>query len=302
MKRVVTSSMVAHLWANQSQADARTATNNMFFNGDTIYSYGHHFPMARHVKTLDGHAIVLMTMRTYSNTTSNHLREVRQAIRHLTVIDCVNPTANYPREHTENLLAIRKECFETLTKATRSRTYTEWLLQSADNLARQHAAYRRAFGLELDAALVIEANWKVQVAGRVAAQKELAKEQAKQRAEREAKHKLEAIADLEKWKLGEIYHRSGFGNYSLPIALRLSENKEDIETSAGASVPATHARRIWKLILKIRANGTPYQRNGHTEHVGNFSVDSIAVDGTLVAGCHTITFEAMQELAGKLGW
>ena len=65
---------------------------------------------------------------------------------------------------------------------------------------------------------------------------------------------------------------------------------------------ARNAKRIWNLILKIRATSVPYQRNGHTEHVGTFSVDSIAVDGTLVAGCHTITFEAMQELAGKLGW
>ena len=42
--------MVAHLWAHKSQDFARNPGHNFYFHGDTIYSYGSHFPVARHVE------------------------------------------------------------------------------------------------------------------------------------------------------------------------------------------------------------------------------------------------------------
>ena len=36
---------VAHAWANQTHEAMRGC--NVFFEGDTIFSYGHHFPIAR---------------------------------------------------------------------------------------------------------------------------------------------------------------------------------------------------------------------------------------------------------------
>ena len=38
--------MVAHLWAHKSQDFARNPGHNFYFHGDTIYSYGSHFPVA----------------------------------------------------------------------------------------------------------------------------------------------------------------------------------------------------------------------------------------------------------------
>jgi hypothetical protein len=66
-RHVYSHDMVAHLWAHQSQDSARTANGNFFFTGDTIYSYGHHFPIARHVG-----GVVLFTTRGYSVTTAGH--------------------------------------------------------------------------------------------------------------------------------------------------------------------------------------------------------------------------------------
>lgn len=64
--------MVAHLWAHQAQDSARIGgRGNFYFEGDTIYSYGSHFPIARHVETKRGRA-VLFTTRDYSVTTSGH--------------------------------------------------------------------------------------------------------------------------------------------------------------------------------------------------------------------------------------
>lgn len=67
------------------------------------------------------------------------------------------------------------------------------------------------------------------------------------------------------------------------------------------SWPLEHGKRLWPIIRRVMASGTPYQRNGHTEHVGNFAVSQIDVDGTLYAGCHTIPFAELARIAGQLG-
>jgi hypothetical protein len=187
-----------------------------------------------------------------------------------------------------------------LDKALRSRNYTAWYTAQAENQAAQHEAYRTTFGRSfLAKALALTDDWRDQAKVRVDAQKAQAKERRKQALEHERLQHIEIMADLAKWKEGEIVSRSF---YNTPIALRLSSNGESIETSRGAEVPVAHARRIWKLVQGIRSTGQTYTRNGHTEHVGAFKVDSIDYRGTLVAGCHVIEFAAMAELAARLNW
>src|SRR4051794_17602476 len=79
MRTVVDSREVAHLWAHRAQEHARDRGGKLYFNGDTIYSYGEHFPIARHVYHGDQH-IVLFTCMGYSNTTSRHKRRVLSAL------------------------------------------------------------------------------------------------------------------------------------------------------------------------------------------------------------------------------
>lgn len=309
MKRVVNSSMVAHLWANQVQSDARNATGSMFFEGDTIYSYGRHFPIARHTKALDGRAIALFTTRRHSVTTAKHIGEVRRALRGRSegVLECTHVNCALTTGRA-NLQGMREECLEKLEKASRARSYTAMYLRQAEALVVNHLAYRTAFGLELDEPLTISEEWKKDAKGRVEAQKALEVERKRQADIQGQQRRVTLLADLEQWKTGDIVYRSGFSEVPTALRARYAEHvtgqtlPDTIQTSRGAEVPATHARRIWGLINKIRATGVPYQRNGHSEHVGQFTVDSITTDGTLVAGCHTITFEAMAELAGKLGW
>jgi len=67
MRTVYPADMVAHLWAHKSQDYARNPGHNFYFHGDTIYSYGSHFPVARHV-TRRGRSAVLFTTRSYSRS------------------------------------------------------------------------------------------------------------------------------------------------------------------------------------------------------------------------------------------
>ena len=79
-KHVFDTGEIPHLWAHRTQEDARNRQGNLYFTGDTIYSYGSHFPIARHVTNDAGQRAVLFTTATYSVTTSSHCSAVRSAI------------------------------------------------------------------------------------------------------------------------------------------------------------------------------------------------------------------------------
>jgi hypothetical protein len=83
-KHVFDTGEIPHLWAHKVQDSARNAQGNLYFENETIYSYGSHFPIARHVvdnltkKT--SRPAVLFTTRGYSVTTNRHISAVRSAI------------------------------------------------------------------------------------------------------------------------------------------------------------------------------------------------------------------------------
>ena len=64
-KHVFDTGEIPHLWAHRTQDDARNRQGNLYFTGDTIYSYGSHFPIARHVVNEAGERAVLFTTATY---------------------------------------------------------------------------------------------------------------------------------------------------------------------------------------------------------------------------------------------
>jgi len=306
MRHVVTPDMVCHLWANQSQSDARNAQGNIYFEGTTIYSYGRHFPMARIAEGSDG-PVVLITTQTYSATTSRHKAMVHSASRHQPSILCFDVMADTGNEHNANLTKMRKHCTSLLLRAARARSNAQWRYKEAEECAARHLAYRTAFGKGLDKPLVISDDWKKKAKAQLAEQAEATKQARALKEAQAAIDRLAKLEALEQWKLGKQVTNSF---HDLPVALRPVYRThitgqalvETIQTSRGAEVPAIHARRIWKLVQTIRHTGKAYERNGHTERVGAFVVDSIDAQGTMRAGCHVIEFAAMKELADRLGW
>ena len=119
VKHVHRYDMVAHLWAHQSQDSARNPCRNFYFDGDTIYSYGSHFPIARHVETKRGRA-VLFTTRNYSVTTSGHKSTVRCAIPSgVTVFHVEHPTE---RDRRKQFSEYRARFVELARKYTRAQS------------------------------------------------------------------------------------------------------------------------------------------------------------------------------------
>jgi hypothetical protein len=92
MKTVFNNQELCHVWASQSQKEGRGS--HMFFEGPSIFSYGHHFEIARIVKP----GTVLFTDRGCSVTTSKHKRYARNAVSHMAVY-----TVPYFDDHNGNV-------------------------------------------------------------------------------------------------------------------------------------------------------------------------------------------------------
>jgi len=134
----------------------------------------------------------------------------------------------------------------------------------------------------------------------------------------EAVDKLQAIEDaqalkraaqeLADWKAGT---GRAYGLYGLPVTYMRAVNvaRDDagnitggtLQTTRGAEVPLVHAIRAFKFVKRVRDSGKPWHANGHSVRVGHFTVDSIDADGTMRAGCHTLTWPAIEEVARSVG-
>ena len=276
MKTVVAPRQVAHLWAHKTQDNAKSAgRGNIYFQGDTIYSYGSHFPMARHVTNSKGEKAILFTNRTYSNTTAKHLSFVRQAIPNSIPVFYVNQVTTSP-DATE-IRSLEEEASELMAKSKTARTRKDFLIAQASGKISAATELARFFSIKTKIATP-----KALEAAAVEIQKGLAKEaeEKKIRAKQALKEAQDQIID---WKNGVAYARIPY-NVSTSFG-RIEKN--ELVTSKGARVPLEHVKKIADLVRSLITKGKTYKRNGHSIHLGDYVLDEIKADGTLMVGCHT---------------
>lgn len=304
MRNVVPSTEVAHLWAHQAQESARTSTRNFYFEGDTIYSYGYHFPIARHVTNRRGAKGILFVDHTYSHTTSSHIADVHRAIRghEATVVyvpkvpgetwSASELTRGTLKDYDKRVAEAKGECFGP-TGRFRPLKWGELslLIGQANAFAEFFLSKRRWTLPETDAIRdIVEASRAREA--RAAATRE------KKAAIAHAEYLVKAAAELELWKAGEAGYSRFYTFRDLPIALRVKDN--EVETSLGARVPIDHARLALRVVRLCRDTQTPYERNGRTVHIGHYVIDSIDAQGNLRAGCHSITIDEIERIAPLL--
>ena len=122
-------SNVAHLWAAQGKPGAKGS--NLFFEGPTMFSYGHHFPIANIVPASGKRPrVILFTSRDYSVTTAKHKSCVYHAIPgsdtvftvpHVTPAIC-GGVENI--DHAKNAAHLMSVVIDNRTKGLRSIKYT----------------------------------------------------------------------------------------------------------------------------------------------------------------------------------
>jgi hypothetical protein len=280
MKKVFTDiSQVAHLWANQLQDEARN-TGNFYFDGSTIYSYGGHFPIAKHVE-VNGQKAVLFTTRGYSNTTARHISVTRQAANHLNVIKCYNP--NTTHEENFNSWKVNAELVAAkLPKAKKPEKY----LNELEYINSQANKYAQFFGLELPANL--SAILSIKDKNEYNAYHEqktaiLEAERLKLEAELKKQHK-KALIDWKAGKTHRLYTRIET-DY-----LRVNEEAARVETTQAVQIPMELAKR---LFYSIKENTLKVG-----DKVLNFEVNEVGAKVKI--GCHTFTKKYLLQFGAQI--
>jgi hypothetical protein len=128
----------AHRRGNKS---AWGSGSHIRFEGPVIYSYGHHFPMARFT---DG--VILFTTRTYGATTAKHLNRAHRAARTtgLNILDVYDVRAETPEQHQQNFLA-RLETAEQVIMQAKKAKHWELRLEQAGRILENLQAYMIVF-------------------------------------------------------------------------------------------------------------------------------------------------------------
>lgn len=339
-KHVFKTDEIPHLWAHQTQDSARNPGGNLYFSGDTIYSYGSHFPIARIVKQ-GKKTCVLFTTRSYSVTTSGHISAVRSAIpRDLPVFHVTHPT-----DSPVGSLGYYVSAVEELANSARNRkmeTTRNQDVQSAKALIAECKAFCKFFRMKQPKfaklpVIDVEKLERQTLAITERARTKQARDQARWDARTAA-----AKAENDRWnasgfcKHTPAHDANNYGQrsqcelqteedewtaksadiiaawrvndpsarlrnaYNLPTMLRLSADKTEVETSRGARVPVQHAKRALGLVRLFQSRGKEYVRGDRSIHLGHYVVDKVEADGTLHAGCHVIKFEEIERVAIEL--
>lgn len=277
---------LAHIWAQQTKQNGK-GYGAIRFEGDTLYSYAE--PIARIIEK-HGARVALLRDRTFSVTTSKHQSYARSAVSHLqsfSVPDLM-PNSDSTRKNYESKIK------QLALDAARARKNGEFLLERAEGLAHEANSCAKFFGWKwrLDVPTI-----SPEVLADMRAKAKAANLKEKQRRQAIEKARQETLQnEMRIWLQGGNAHMM----YQFPETL-LRINGDKVQTSKGAEIPVSHARRVWPAILKCQAEGVRWQRNGHTMHVGEFSIDSIEADGTIKAGCHIIGFDQVSRIAKELG-
>ena len=283
MRTVFTNQDISHAWFHQTEGTEGRA-NSMFFEGDIIYSYGRHFPIAR-ARVLPG--VTLFTTDGYSISTAKHINHVRQAIPGTeTVFTVPNVLANSKSEHKQNYSSLKLEIQAKLVKASRARTNKEFYLTEAQRLAAMLDKYSKTFKLGYKTIVLPVDLSEI----KEAVDKERKRQAAKKKREQAAIQK-ENAEKIQSWIAGE--------HVNLPrmdkVYLRVTGDR--IETTQYAHFPVDDARRAFKLIKRCKDAGKGWARNGETIELGHYRIDAIRANGTVIAGCHTVQYDEIERIA-----
>lgn len=284
MKKVFSDqSKVAHLWANKEQDEATNQGRSFFFRGSTIYSYGSHFPIAKHVQDQTGNEFILFTERGYSNTTSKHIAITRAACRNSNIVYCYSPESS----HQENFKYWFNEIEFEINKLAKARK-PEIYLNNIDRVATKVKRYSQYTGAIIPENLT--ESMKMIDKEQYADYKESRIEQAKQ-AQKKAELEVQARhkEELEKWLNFDPNTHRLYVNADYDY-LRLNTENDRVETTQAVHIPNEIARRLW---LSIKENTIKVG-----DKILNYRIDK--ADKIVKIGCHTFKRSYLLDFGAKL--
>ena len=294
MKTVLTNHEIFHAFIHGPQTEARTSNGAVFFDNDTIFSYGSHYPLGRKVTNQRGDSAVLVNISTEhrggSTTTSRHRSLLQRAIpsrdSHFEV-DGLSRYSDTAIDHNENVAYYIRCVSESVAKAKRARLNGDFHRSNAARSANAANAYATFFGLALPFGNVAELEAEIATYTAKQAEMELV---------RQAELVRKAQDDIDAWIAGGSNYRPLYGVNKTFLRV----NGDKVETSKGVEFPVTHALKGLVLIEACRSAKREYKRNGHTLHLGVYAIDSIDIEGNVKAGCHYVEYSEVSRIAAQI--
>lgn len=280
MKKVFSSnSELSHAWANQTHPIGRGSS--MYFEGNIIYSYGHHYQIAQIVTAPNGQRVYFVNSNGYSNTTAKHTNHVFKSIPDIYPAYKVPFTIgsrthsfsvkNLPSIIDAMLLNVKKY----LTDQISARSYFGHFV-SASMLYDDIVSICELFNIPIPQRPnnYLDAQIKAQ---------HLRETQSIREEKKAAKELQKNLELLTKW----LNHEYNGTLYNIPVHLRISNDGKLIETTKGAKVQLSEAI---VLLNKLRKG----------EDVKGYQIDGFTlIDANterVKIGCHEISWNIINKL------
>ena len=278
----------AHFWANKIQQSGRAS--NIFFEDSIIYSYGYHFPIAKHINE----NIILFTSKDYSVSTGKHKSNVRNSIPYNKKVFTVPNVNIYNNRsnlglHTDNIKYYISEIKHNLNKSNRARKYKAHYLRQSLSLKNQLSDYLNIFKVKSKLSYSVKKQLKNILNTDNTEILDIIQAENKKQAEIEKKNELKQAEKLKellpKWRNNKIYSLP----YSKTQYLRLTD--EIIETSLHVKISIETFKKYYSMIKNnISLIG---------ENIDNYKVLN-QTNNLLTIGCHKITINEINYIANKL--
>lgn len=273
-------SEVAHVFAQRTQNSGRAG--NIFFEGNTIYSYGYHFPVARF---LDDDT-VLFTLDSYSNSTAKHINIISGALSHYDVVYTYD--MDNTKRSLERFSSVIKYNFKKLAKARKPEIYIDAIMSILGILRK----YVDTLGVKVYKKDYPEL-YDLLKRGKDYFSPELI-QKIKERQKRDAKRAATKLAEkLTKWREFDKDTPRHISNGQFAY-LRYNASTGNVETSKGVNIPHDEAKVLYLMWVR-------YPEHVIGRKVQYYTINKCTED-SLTAGCHTIRFSEAQAIAETLNW
>jgi hypothetical protein len=270
---------LAHAWV-YNESESGKCASSFYFEGDTIYSYGSHFPICKKM-TVKGQLYYFWNDRTYSNSTSRHQRYVKRAIPDYgNIINVIAMPDNWPETHKKNIeyfanwLVLAKE----LENKARSRKqeYHAHAQKAVFELQR----YCDLFDIPVPESLIDPDTFDVEKYYADMAERERKEKQAQAR-----KNKAKAKKEIVNFRNGQR-----FSNYYFPFdLLRLTDGM--VETSQGVRVDIRPVKILWCMLQS--------GKDILGRHCGKFEIKEVT-NKVIRVGCHIFERKEVLNLINQM--
>lgn len=297
---------VVHRWAQDDSNIRLVHAENLTVERDrsdrqVLFSY--RTPIAAFVTAQDGSRVVLITTRQHSITTSGHTNDARSAVARdrFRVFAVYDVCPNSEEAHRRNLDLILETSANFVGKAKRARAHAAQYLDRSLRLLEDADGYAKAFGLPFDRPAVPQDVVALVETRRV-------QEQERKTAE-EAARRVAQQQEFEDWRLGHLvpvpsgYYQDASGS----VYLRRLHTGDGfvVQTTLGATIPWAVAEQAFRLarLCRQRGKGLTVREAASAERVylGQYTLSEVSDTGDLRVGCHTISWERMEEFARLFG-